>query len=208
MNQIKNELIKQVDSNTVVTVKYGIYDDCGNGYNHFEFDCDLWGINGDRQYGEHKEYKGKRYYFVEDVMSLDEVKLYYPELVNVFLMKQKDSYGLGTYPILNGKYYLKTDIKHAAKFYGITLKEAKEISLYNDKALTEFILNRVIPNYKDSVNKAIAEIEATTGQKYTSTEKVSPVLYNDIHYTFVTEKEGWNVYKGNASKITKYPKIN
>jgi hypothetical protein len=204
---MKHELIKQVDNNTIVTVEYGIYDKCGNGYDHFEFDCDKWGINGDRKYSNHINHNGKNYYFLDDINSREEITEFFPELINVFLLAGKDVYGIDSYPLLNGKHYLQTDINYAAKYYGISLKEAKAISKYNDKALIEYILNLIDTVYKKQVLAAIKEVEATTGLKYKVIDLVSPTLYNDIHYTCVTDKGGWNVYKGNQSKIKAYPKI-
>lgn len=204
-SSIRYSITKKISNNTIVTVKFGIYDDCQNGYNKFEFNCILWATNGDRNYGINEYHENKSYYFVEDITTPENIVKYFPQLITVFKLRGCDSFGVETYPLLNGSYHLVKNINYAPKFYRISKSLTNKIAKYNNKLLADFVLNLTHTTYKKDVDKAIKEIESASGEKYYRQENVSPMLYNDIHYTFITDKKGWNVFKGNSDKIKRYP---
>lgn len=201
------EILKIVSKTEIVTCEYGLYDKCGNGYDHFEIEADFWSTKGDRHYGTHKETGGKWFYYMQDFTSAELIAKYFSELMPVEKINGCDSFGIPIYPIINQMYYLtKGDESEAIKQLRITKNEAQEIKKLSVPYLAEFLIGKINGDYKTEVMAAINAIEKASGVPIAVKEAISPILFNDMHYTMVTEKKGWNVYKGMNPKPTEYPK--
>lgn len=194
----------QISDTEIAEIKAGIKDECGNGYEVFYYDVNTFSREVRR--GERTITRGGKKYYDNGTDKSEEFMLKHcPKLENVYHLAGCDSFGVMVYPIMNGQSFLKGNLDYAIKVLRITPVEARELKKYNDKAYAEFILKLINTRYKEEVDKAIDELEKLSGKKYTRKEIVSPQLYNDIHYRLVTEKDGWNVYKGKADEIKDYP---
>ncbi len=201
---MKHTLIKRTSGNSIAVATFGLFDDCNNGYNNFSVNVEEWATSGDRSYGSHVDYENKRHYFVDGGYSPDLVKKHFPELSPILPVQSCDSFGFPCYPIMNYMYHLEQgNTKPLIEDLRMTDKECEAAKSLHKSAFIDLLFKKG-SQYKKEVNEAIKSIEKAANTKVEIEDFVSPYMYNDIHYTMITEKEGWNIYKGKKPKS--YPK--
>lgn len=189
-----------VEEYAIATVS--LSDECNNGYDSFGYCCDVYHRKGHRC--EDKIKKGGKSYWLTSIDNSKELmSKHFSQLLPVRKLSGCDVFGVTDYPMLNGMYHLEEDINKGAEYLRISLKQAKELVKLKPLAYFEYIKTLIAGQYKIESSTAIALIEKLSGQSYTVKDKVSPTLYNDIHYTLVTKEKGWNVYK-NSNSINEY----
>jgi hypothetical protein len=200
-------LVQVLSKREIVVAEIGIGDWCNNGFDEFRLNVTLYSTKGDETAGYRYLHENTLYYFVEGGYECEElVKQYFPKLMPIYLVKGCDIFGFNDYPILNGYYHLTHGNPEYTK-ESLRITEEQLNTLKQNKSLfyTNFCLELERGQYRAEVAKAIKLIEQYSGKKYVKTNFVSGRLYNDIHYQFITESKGWNVYKGNKSTIKEYP---
>jgi len=101
---------------------------------------------------------------------------------------------------MNGAHWLEKNPEYAKEEFRLTDSEVETLRNYKPLSLAKFWDKMTKTRYKKEVSEAIKLLESLTNEKYKITESVSPHLYNDIHYVFITEAKGWNIHKGEKNK--------
>lgn len=196
---MKHIIIKKISPTKIARVTVSLADSCDNGLDEFGYTCDIFDIRGNR--GETAITFGGHVYRETSSDNGKEFMLtHFAELEPIFTLAGCDAKGLPCYPLMNGAFWLDTDIKYAMNAFRITKKEAETIKHYKPLSLAKFWYKLTETRYKKEVNTAIELLESLTKEKYKPSTNVSAHLYNDLHYTMVTEKEGWNIHKGEKNK--------
>ncbi len=200
-----HKLVKELGNGEIVVVKFGLADECNNGSDDFVHQIDIYSTRGRKDEGKclHKD---KLYYYVTSDNTDEFAEKHFPELTPVKKLVGCDNFGLPTYPILNGMYYFEQGDKYASEHLRLTKKETNMLKDYKVISFAKYLIHLSETRYKKEVKAALDAIKMLTGEKYVIKNKVSPHLYNDINYSLVTEKDGWNVFKGTKGILT-YPKI-
>lgn len=186
---INNELI-------VVTVE--LNDTCNNGYDEFSLSQDVYSRNGKRN--EPKKKYGKYTYYLDGFGGCDKdlIERHFSELLPFYGL-HCDRFGMPSYPIMNTLYYLNNEeeFKFGCEYIGVTEEIGHEIKKYNNFHFGEFLKNHIEEVRKPKIDEAIKLLEKLTNCKYVEKTKISPQLFNDLHYTLISDKKGWNVFKEN-----------
>ncbi len=200
---IKGEIAKSFALQEIIVAEYLIGDPCNNGYDQFSVSICHYHMKGRRD-EDKRQFKNNTYYLISAGTSEVELNKFFPELKAIAKMNGCDIFGLPSYPIMNSMYYLETDLNYGIKYLRLTKKEAHILVNYKPISFINYLKNLINTRYKKEVQDALDLIEKLTSEKYKIKDKVSPALYNDINYVLLTEKNGWNIYKGQKN-VTNYP---
>jgi hypothetical protein len=202
---MKHTRIFEIDSDTILEITVSLADTCGNGYSVFNVSCNYY-VRRRSSIGDSiMNYKGRNYVYDSCGVDISDITKYWVEILPILKLGGCDVFGLPSYPIMNGLYWINHNLDYAVETFRLSVGEGLIVSKFKRLSWTSYIVNNLLPRYEAEVTEAIGILEGLCGVKYVKVDMVSPVLYNDMNYCYVTEKKGWNVYKGNADKIKEYP---
>lgn len=187
--QIGNEVVR-----VTITLKNE-----SNGYNEFSLSID--------RFDRHRSSEPK-IQFNKNVWWLhscgcgdDSFEELFPHLSIFKTLDDKDLFGMPSYPIMNTMYYLNNDsFETGCKNISVSAEVGNQIKLYTEFHFGEFLKKHIDEVTKPLADKGIKLLEELTGDKFTHNETISGQLFNDLHYTLISDKKGWNIYKDVENK--------
>lgn len=196
---MKHSITKRINEREVARVTISIDDQCNNGSDDFGYSCDLFSLDGAK--GETVvNFEGKNYRDIGTNITKKFMLKHFPEVKIFHALSGCDIFGLPTYPLMDTEYHLEHNLKHAMTVLRLTEDEANNLKHYKALSLAKYLFQLTQTRYKIEVKNAIKLLEKFTGERYVIKDKVSPHLYNDLNYVLNTEKNGWNIYKGEKDK--------
>lgn len=196
---MKYSIIKRISETEIARVTVSLADDCNNGSDDFSYACDIFDLRGNRTEVGIK-FEGRTYRESSSDKSRELMLKHFAELEPIYILSGCDAKGVPLYPLMNGAHFLEREPEYVMTEFRITKAEADMLKHYKPLSLAKFWYNLTETRYKDEVKKAVKLLEKLTGEKYKPSTNVSPHLYNDLHFVLITEKEGWNIHKGEKDK--------
>jgi hypothetical protein len=184
--------IAQLDSKNIVKLEISIDDNSRNGYNNFNVSMSYYSRDK-RPYEEKIVFNNKLYW--NDSCGFDTKIMikYFPEFIPICNLRGCDTFGFNSYLFGNIYYNLHNgNIDSACNDLRISKAEGL-LLLQLDKLEFTIVVRNMMPRLKTEADIAIALYNKHSDIKYNRTEKISYKLYNDLHFEFVTQKDGWNV---------------
>lgn len=166
-----------------------------NGYSEFSINVDWF----DRQRSRESkiQFENKVWWNHSSGCDIEFFDKHFPHLSIFSQMNGRDIFGMPSYPIMNTMTFLNEEkwFETGCKKINVSAEVGNQIKMYTQFHFGEFLKKHIDEVTKPLADKAIKLLEELTGKKYVSNETISAQLFNDLHYTLISDKKGWNIYK-------------